>query len=155
MYISMERDLTFETNNWIIENPDWINYSKSICTSEHHWLGYYGDNYFLKYKEPHELHPKARWLVLFPNIAEHFYALDWRTRRWDTIFASYKLSEIERFVKQLGFLTPFEYNHQTECKYPHRLAMLRVKDLVTDVIYEVQKEQEKVHFLECEDFMYR
>lgn len=153
--INIEIDLTFETNNWIVEDPTWSNYSKHICTDNHYWLGYYGDNYFLKYRKPNKSQPEARWHISFPNIAKHFYALDWYfCGRWDTIFASYQMSEIERFVKKLDFLTPFEFNCHTKHKYPHRLTMLRVNDLVTCVVYEVRKENGKISFLECANLRY-
>ena len=147
--LDMERDLSFETNNWIVEDPEWSHYSKHICTSEHHWVGYYGDNYFLKYKKPNRSRPEDRWLVSYPNIAEHFYALDWYINgRWDTIFASYKMSEIERFVGMLDFLTPFEFNNKTNSIYPHKLWMLRAKDLVTRTAYEIKRKNGKISFYE-------
>lgn len=91
-------DLTMETNHWIVEDPAWTNYSKCVCTKEHYWTGYCGDDFFLKTSNT------GRFWVRWPNIAEHFYALQWRTRRGlDTIFASYSLSEIKRFIDAIDW----------------------------------------------------
>lgn len=95
----MSQDLTMETNHWIVEDPAWANYSKFICTKEHYWKGYYGTDFFLRTKKS----DGARFWVGFPNIAEHFYALQWDAGRWDTIFASYSLSEIKRFIDTMSW----------------------------------------------------
>lgn len=93
----MCEDLTMETNHWIVEDPAWANYSKSICTKDHYWTGYCGTNFFLKNGNC------SRFWVKWPNIAEHFYALKWKSDRWDTIFASYSLSEIKRFIDAINW----------------------------------------------------
>lgn len=111
----MSKDLTMETNHWIVEDPAWANYSKSICTKEHHWILYYGNDYFLQTGKT------GRFPVEWPNIAEHFYALQWNDKafHWDTIFASYSLSEVKRFVNAIDW----PLNSKT-----HRL---RIRDEVT------------------------
>lgn len=104
----MDNDLTMETNHWIVEDPAWASYSKCVCTREHYWTGYCGDNFFLKNGKG------SRFWVRWPNIAEHFYTLQWRTRRrWDTIFASYSLSEIKRFIDAINW--PLESKRYALC----------------------------------------
>lgn len=95
----MQKDLTMETNHWIIEDPAWSNYCKCTCTKEHYWTGYYGYDSFLKTGKTGFFH------VTWPNIAEHFYALQWEIRpfKWRTIFASYSLSEIKRFIDAIDW----------------------------------------------------
>ncbi len=111
----MDADLTMKTNNWIVEDPAWANYSKSVCTKEHYWTGYYGTDFFLCTKNS----PGARIWFGFPNIAEHFYALQWCTNRWDTIFASYSLTEIQRFIDTISW------------PWRSKKCHLRVRDEVT------------------------
>lgn len=117
----MIEDLAMETNHWIIEDPAWADYSKSICTREHHWTLYYGDNYFLR------IGKESRFPVSWPNIAEHFYALQWMNRafHWDTIFASYSLSEIKRFIDAMSW--PLNY----------KTHMLRIRDEVLDECFSI------------------
>lgn len=111
----MDNDLTMETNHWKMEDPAWANYSKSVCTKDHYWTGYCGTDFFLRTKNS----PGARIWIVWPNIAEHFYALQWRGERWDTIFASYSLSEIKRFIDTLSWPLKSKMHH------------LRVRDEVT------------------------
>lgn len=112
----MEKDLTMETNHWVVEDPAWAGYSKCVCTKEHHWTGYCGDDFFLKTSKT------GRFWVTWPNIAEHFYALQWQARafRYDTVFASYSLSEIQRFIDAMTVNWPYSSK-----------KMLRVIDEVT------------------------
>ena len=95
----MDNDLTTETNHWKVEDPAWANYSKCVCTKDHYWTGYYGNDCFLKTGKTGFFH------VTWPNIAEHFYALKWETRpfRRRTIFASYSLFEIQRFIDTMDW----------------------------------------------------
>lgn len=105
----MDNDLTMETNHWIMEDPAWANYSKSVCTKDHYWTGYCGTDFFIRTQKS----KGARFWVRWPNIAEHFYALKWRSNRWDTIFASYSLSEIKRFIDTIDW--PMESKRWALC----------------------------------------
>ena len=94
----MSADLTMETNHWIVEDPAWKSYCKCTCTKEHYWTGYCGDDFFLRTSNT------GRFWIMWPNIAEHFYTLQWKKRkRWDAIFASYSLTEIKRFIDTLDW----------------------------------------------------
>lgn len=95
----MRADLTMETNNWVVEDPAWANYSKCVCTPEHYWTGYYGTDFFLKSGKTGFFH------VTWPNIAEHFYSLQWEQEPFHrrAIFASYSLSEIQRFIDTMSW----------------------------------------------------
>lgn len=117
----MNEDLTMKSNNWIVEDPAWADYSKSVCTKEHHWTLYYGDDYFLKISNT------GRFPVCWPNIAQHFYALQWNDRafHWDTIFASYSLSEIKRFIDAINW--PLNY----------KTHMLRIRDEVSKECFSI------------------
>lgn len=87
-----------------IENPEWKNYSKYMCTEDHYWTGIYGSGYYLG-------KGIERVFFEYPNTAEHFYYL-WNTGiKTDVIFASYKISEIIRFIKNLGFS---DFNKRTK-----------------------------------------
>lgn len=119
----MEADLTMATNNWIIEDPAWANYSHYIYTKEHYWTGYCGTDFFLRTKNS----PGARIWFTWPNIAEHFYALQWCAGRWDTIFASYSLREIKRFIDTISW--PLDSKRRS----------LRVRDEVTKEYIPITK----------------
>lgn len=106
-------DLTMETNHWIVEDPAWANYSKSVCTKEHYWTGYCGSDFFLRTGNT------GRFWIVWPNIAEHFYVVQWSSNRWDTIFASYSLSEIKRFIDGISW------------PWINKKSSLRVRDEVT------------------------
>ena len=103
----MSNDLTMETNHWIVEDPAWANYCKCTCTKDHYWTGYYGTDCFLKSGKTGFFH------VAWPNIAEHFYTLQWRQEpfRNRAIFASYSLSEIKRFIDAMSW--PWESKRYT------------------------------------------
>jgi hypothetical protein len=90
---------SIEKNHWEIQNPEWESYSHFICTKDHYWTGVHGiSNYFLQYKNFGRSKPVERFSVEWPNFVEHMWFIHWRGP-WDYIFASYKLSEIKRFLE--------------------------------------------------------
>ena len=95
----MDADLTMKTNNWIIEDPAWANCCKCTCTKDHYWTGYYGSDFFLKSGKTGFFH------ITWPNIAEHFYTLQWNISPFKrrAIFASYSLFEIQRFIDTMDW----------------------------------------------------
>ena len=95
----MDDRFSIEKNHWEIQNPEWENYSRFICTKDHYWTGVHGiSNFFFFYKNQWSNKSVERFDVSRPNIAEHMLFIHWYDP-WEYIFASYKLSEIKRFLQ--------------------------------------------------------
>lgn len=89
------------TNNtwgWKVENPEWQDYSKQICTKEHCWYGVYGTAFWMSKGLTVD-----RIMLSYPNIAEHFYYLWMDSYTRDIIFGTYDIEELKKFIGQLGW----------------------------------------------------